>query len=255
MSGAAARTALDKIGALKKTELFSNLSDAVLSEVASHAISRQVRAGEVLFSEHDNASGVYVVVQGEFRSIRQNAKGREQVLSTERAGAVLAAASVFSGGKFHATTIAETDSQVICLDNRDIVHLCEEHPELLWAIATIFARKLRHYAELIETLALRNVDQRVAQYILTICQELGVNGNDTCTVEIKMTQTEMAGRIGSTREVVCRAMAHLQARDLVRMQGTRIISVPSVRALSKFAGVQHELDEPLVVSELSAEIA
>jgi CRP/FNR family transcriptional regulator len=255
MSAASARMSLDKTAVLRKTDLFADLSDAILSEVASRAITRQLREGEVLFSEHDNVSALYVVVHGEFRSIRQNARGREQVLSTEREGAVLAAAPIFGGGKFFSTTIAKANSEVICIPAGDVLNVCEQHTELLWAIARLFARKLRDFAKLIETLALRNVDQRVAQYILHVCQEQGVTEEDTCTVDIRMTQAEMASRIGSTREVVCRAMAHLQANGLVRMQGTRRITVLSVRALSKFAGVEHELGEARSLAELSTDVA
>jgi CRP/FNR family transcriptional regulator len=253
--GAMLRTNLDRVAALRKSELFAKLSEAVLAELASRAIPRQLRQGEVLFSEHDNASGLYVVVEGEIRSVRQNSKGREQVLSTERAGAVLAVVPIFSSSKYHTTAIADSNAQVICIPAEDVHKLCEQYPELLWAIAKLFARKLRHYAELIETLALRNVDQRVAQYLLNVCQEQGVVQNEACTVEIRMTQAEMASRIGSTREVVCRAIAHLEASGLIRMQGARNITVVSARALSKFAGVEHDLEEPRSLSELSSDVA
>ena len=198
---------------------------------------------------------MYVVAYGTLRSMRQNAKGREQVLSTERGGAILAAVPIFSGGKFFSTGIADTDCQVLCIDAQDILSLCQEHPELLWSFLKLFANKARKYAELIETLALRNVNQRVAQYLYTTCQEQGFGEEETCTVQIKMTQSEMASRIGSTREVVCRALAYLESEQLIQMQGTRVVKVINVPKLAKFAGVHHELEEPRAFSEMSAEIA
>jgi CRP-like cAMP-binding protein len=198
---------------------------------------------------------MYVVIQGTLRSMRQNAKGREQVLSTEQPGAVLAAVPIFSEGKFYATTVADTGCQVLSIDAQDILRLCQQHPELLWSFLKLFANKVRHYAELIETLALRNVNQRVAQHIYTLCQEQGLGHEETCTAEIRMTQSEMASRIGSTREVVCRALAHLESEQLIRMQGTRAVKIISVPQLAKFAGVHQELEEPRVVSEISTEIA
>jgi CRP-like cAMP-binding protein len=212
-------------------------------------------AGEVLFSEHDSASGLYVVVMGELRSVRQDSKGREQVLSTERPGAILAAAPVFNGGNFYSTTIADTDAQVLCIPTPDMHELCRQHPELLWNVARTFAHKVRDFAELIETLALRNVDQRLAQHLFTMCQERGVGHEQGCIVEITITQAEMASRVGSTREVICRALARLQKSGLIRMTGARLLSVPNVRVLARFAGVEHELEEPRAISELSSEMA
>jgi CRP/FNR family transcriptional regulator len=241
--------------ALRKTELLATVSEDIVSELARRSIVRELKPGEILFSEDAEASGLYIVVEGELRSIRSNAKGREQVLSTEHPGAVLAAVPVFTGGRFYVTAIADTRSTVLCIDSQEILKLCNEHTELLWALARVFARRLRHYAELIEILALRNVDQRVAQYVFNMCQELGATESGSCTVQIKMTQSEMASRIGSTREVVCRALAHLEARGLIQMQGTRVLNIPSVAALGRFAGGEQDLEEPRIVAEISAQIA
>lgn len=250
-----ARTNEEKAAALRKTELFANVSDAVLGEVASRTITRQLRPGEVLFSEHDKAKALYIVVDGTLRSIRQNQKGREQVLSSEGPGAILGAVPIFSEGNFHSTTIADVTCQVLCIEAEDVLNLCQQHNDLLWVVTRLFAHKVRQYAELIETLALRNVNQRVAQHIYVTCHEQGVGQEDTCTVEINMTQAEMASRIGSTREVVCRALAHLESSGLIKMESTRSVTVLSVSALAKFAGVQHDIEELRVVSELSAHMA
>lgn len=246
---------IDKIAALRKTQLFADVSDAVVSEAASLAVTRQLKAGEVLFSEHDKASGLYIVADGELRSVRQNPKGREQVLSTERAGAILAATSVFDGGNYYTTTIADTDAHVLCIDTQDMLNLCHKYTELLWAIAKVFAHKIRHFAQLVETLALHNVDQRLAQHLLTACQERGTREGDVCTVELTMTQAELASRIGSTREVVNRSIGHLVRDGLIQAVGSRTFEILSVKALSKFAGFDRELDDPPLISELSSELA
>lgn len=246
---------IDKVAALRKTELFAKVSDPLLSEAASRAIVRRLKAGEVLYSEHEDVSGLFIVAEGELRSIRQNAKGREQVLSIEKPGAILSVAPVFNGQKYYSTAIANTDSYVLRIETHDLHHLCREHPELLWSLTVVFAHRVRHYAELIETLALRNVDQRVAQYLLSLCGKQGKMDGDSCKVDITITQAEMASRIGSTREVVCRSLAHLEEDGLIQSHGPRLMEISSLRALSHFAGVHHELEEPRVISELSAEIA
>ncbi|HZS55221.1 MAG TPA: Crp/Fnr family transcriptional regulator, partial [Bryobacteraceae bacterium] len=236
MTTTAAHRTVDKIVALQGADLFGCLPNTVLMKVAGRATIRTLTVGEVLFSEHDSATALYVVVEGELRSVRRNEDGREQVLSTERAGAVLAAVPMFSGGKFYSTTIADRRSEVLCIQARDVRELCREFPELLWNLVRVFGEKLRHYAELIETLALRNVDQRLAQHLLSLCQERGMRHGDVCVVEITMTQAEMASRLGSTREVVCRAIAHLQRCGLIQTMGSRRLTVPSMRSLGRFAG-------------------
>lgn len=246
---------VDKIACLRSTGLFGNLSDGVLKNIAAHAVARRLEAGQILCSEYDEASGLYVVARGQLRSVRQDSEGREQVLSTEHAGAILAMVPVFNGGNFYSTIIADIPSEVLCIDTRDMHEFCREHTEVFWSVAKALAHKVRHYAELIETLALRNVNQRVAQHILSTCQERGVYGDRSCVIELTMSQAELASRVGSTREVVCRAFGQLQQRGLIQMKGLRLLTVPDMQALSRFAGKEHQLDKPRLVSDLSSEMA
>ncbi len=249
------RKSLDKAVALRKTDLFGSLPDSVLRTVAGCAIARHIKRDEILYSEHDQASALYVVCDGELRSIRQNYEGREQVLSTERPGAILAAVAIFSEGKFYSTVIADTDAELLYIERRDIYRLCREHTELLWNLASVLAHKLRHSAELIETLALRNVDQRVAQHLLTACRERGVRDGRVCVVELTMSRAEMASRVGSAREVVSRALTHLENIGLIHMQGRRLLTIPDMRALSAFAGSEPPLENFSMIAELPSDMA
>ena len=157
---------VDKTEALRRTELFSSLPEGVLHEIAGLTTVRRLRRGEMLYSEHDEARGLFIVAEGGLRSIREGADGREQVLSTERSGATLSETSVFGGGQYFSTVLAETPSVVLCIPHGEIRQICEEHPELLWKVAKMLSRRVRLYAELIEILALRNVDQRLALFLL-----------------------------------------------------------------------------------------
>jgi CRP-like cAMP-binding protein len=232
---------MGKIEILRQADLFRNLPDDLLRKIAGLAITRHLERGQILFSEHEMASGLYVVGSGELRSIRQSANGREQVLSTERAGAVLAAVPVLTDGKFFSTVIADTRADVLSIEKRHFCELCSEHTELLWNLARDLALTVRRYAELIETLALQNVEQRVARYLLAVAQERGIYLRDGCTFELTLTRAETASRLGSTREVISRAFTHLNRSRLIHIEGRRLILIPNVRALSEFAGVEHEL--------------
>lgn len=246
---------INKVKGLRQTDLFGSLSDALLRKIAGLAITRQLKRGQVLFSEHEEASGLYVIVSGEIRSIRQSPSGREQVLSTEGPGAILAAVPVLNGGRFYSTMIADSASEVLCIEKHHVHELCREHTELLLNLAKLLAHKVRQYAELIETLALRNVEQRIAQYLLTIAQNKGVRVGEGCLVELTLTHNEIATRLGSVREVVSRTLTHLQTSNLIQMQGRRLVYIPNVQALSTFVGTDRKTHETKAASDLSSEMA
>jgi CRP-like cAMP-binding protein len=255
MAGHVNRTTSDKVAVLRKADLFAHLTDDLLRKIAGLAVTRTLIANQLLYSEHDEASALFVVARGELRSIRQNLEGREQVLSTERPGAILAAVPVFNGGKFYSTVIADVPSEVLSLEKHQVHQLCHEHDELLWNLARVLAHKVRHYAELIESLALRNVEQRVAQHLLTIARERGVPFGDGSIVELTLTRTQMASRIGSAREVVSRALTHLHKSSLIHIEGRRLVTVPNLQALNTFAGTIRHAEPAKLSSDLSSDLA
>lgn len=255
MAAAASRTVSDKVTVLRNTALFGNLTEDLLKKIAGLAFTRSLRANQLLYSEQDEASALFVVARGELRSVRQNREGREQVLSTERPGAILAAVPVFNGGKFFSTMIADAPSEVLVLEKRQVHQLCREHTELLWNLARVLAHKVRHYAELIELLALHKVEQRVAQHLLTIARERGMSFGEGCIVELMLTRSQMASRLGSAREVVSRALAHLQNSGLIQMEGRRLVTIHNLQALSNFAGTKHGAEPATLVADVPSEIA
>lgn len=225
---------LDKIEALRRTKLFSNLPIEVLQKLAFHATTRRLSREQMLYSEHETAQGVFVIVEGEVRSVRQTRNGREQVLSTYRPGATLAEVPLFNGGEYFSTAIAEAESIVLYIGHEHVHRICREHPELLWNIARELAHQVRESAELIESLALQNVDQRVAQYLLNVAQDRAVHSGEGVVFELTQTRPEIASRLGSVREVISRSLAHLHQMGLISLDGARLITIPNLEAVQAF---------------------
>lgn len=230
---------VDKTEALRKTELFSSLPEDVLHKVAALTTIRRLERGEMLYSEHDEATGLFIVAAGRVRSIREGFDGREQVLSAERSGAILSETSVFGGGQYFSTVLAEVPSLVLCIPHREIRRICDEHPELLWKVAKVLSRRVRLYAELIESLALRNVDQRLALFLLGVLADRAVDARAAMEFELPLTRSEIAARIGSVREVVSRSLSHLHEIKLIDLRGKRSVIVLDIQALREFAGAIH----------------
>jgi CRP-like cAMP-binding protein len=232
---------IDKAAILGRTELFAKLPEAAIAELANYAVIRRLWPDEILFSENQEPAALYVVASGSFRAVRRDVHGREQVLSTEEAGAVLGMAAIFDNGQYYTTTMADTASEVLCLHKSDIDAFCRAHVEIYPVVSRLLARKLRQYADLIQALALLNVEQRVALYLANRCEGTVAPGASGHDIELNITQGELATRIGSTREVVNRALHRLQQRGLVELKGVRFVAVPSIEALTAFAGMQSDV--------------
>jgi CRP/FNR family transcriptional regulator, cyclic AMP receptor protein len=232
----------NKISLFRNAGLFRGLTREVVTRAADLAISSHLNPGQILFYEHERASGLYVVSRGELRSIRQDAEGREQTLATASRGAVLGLAALFSGETFFSTMVADSTVEVFCIEKHDFHQLCREDTGLLRNAVQMLAEQIREFAEIIESLALRSVEQRVAEHLALVADGRGTRSGKTCLVELRLTRTGIASRIGSAREVVSRAFTHLEERGLIHVTSRRLLTIPDMPALSEFAGIASRSD-------------
>lgn len=224
----------DKISALRRTALFGELHETELSALAERAIERRLARDELLFVAGDEAQGVFVIVSGSVRAYREGLDGREQVIHVERAGATVAELPVFDDQPYPSTVAAEEETQVLFIDKRDVRRLCLEYPEIALAALKLMAGRLRKCAALVEALSLREVDQRLARWLLGEARVRGQRTGNVIEVALVLTNQQIAARIGSVREVVSRALARLQQNGLVTVEG-RTVRITDEDALAVFA--------------------
>ena len=170
----------------------------------------------------EEARGLYVVVSGAVRAFRADPDGREQVIHTERAGAILADVPVFDDGTYPATAVADEDSVVLFIAKGDVRAVCLEHPTISLAALKMMAGRLRRHAELVEALSLREVGQRIARLMLIEAERRGKRLDGCLTFDLALTNGQIAARVGSVREVVSRALARLQQDGLIVLDNRRV---------------------------------
>jgi CRP/FNR family transcriptional regulator len=176
------------------------------------------------------------------RAYRVGSDGREQVIHVERAGATVAELPVFDDGPFPSTVAAEEETHVLFIAKGDVRRLSLEHPEIALAALKVLAGRLRRCAELVETLSLREVGQRLARFLLSEARTKGTRTAQGTRLELSHTNQQIAARVGSVREVVSRALTRLQLDGLIQHEG-RTLVIPDERSLAAFAGVDERNDE------------
>jgi CRP/FNR family transcriptional regulator len=217
---------------LMRTELFGSLNREILELLAKRAIERKLDRGEILFMAGDRAEGLYVLAQGSVRAYRTSADGREQVIHVERAITTIAEVPVFDEGTYPSTVAAEEPSVLFFLRRSDIQRICLDRPELALAAARVLAGRLRKCAELVETLSLREVGQRIAKLLL---EKIAPDADGRAEVVLGVTHAQLAARIGTVREVVTRSLHRLETQGLIDVQGKTIV-LPDIAALRRYEG-------------------
>src|SRR5437660_1180629 len=117
-------------GVLKSVALFGSMSDSEVAILAARTAHRRYAAGELLFTEGEPCSGLYIVAAGRVRIFKTSPAGREQVLAIEGAGSSVAELPVFDGGSYPASASALEPSEILFVSRGDLRATCLEHPEM-----------------------------------------------------------------------------------------------------------------------------
>ena len=224
---------VDAVEALRKTELFRDLDETLLMALADRAVERRLRRDEILFTMGDSARGLYVIAAGSVRAYRTGNDGREQIIHTERAGSTIGELPVFDGRPYPSTVAADEDSVVLFLDKDSVRRLFLAHPDIAMTALRVLSLRLRRCAELVETISLRAVGQRLAQWFLHEATSRGYQSGGGSEVELTLSREQMAARIGSVREVVSRAISRLEQDGLIHVEGHHI-RIPDIERLRAY---------------------
>src|SRR5262245_14079105 len=182
----------DAVEALRKTELFRDLDEALLKTLAERAVERRLSRGEILFMIGESAKGLYIVASGAVRAYRTGNDGREQIIHTERAGSTIGELPLFDGQPYPSTVAADEDSRVLFLDIDSVHQFFLQHPDIVMTALRVLSRRLRRCADLVETISLRAVGQRLAQWFLDEANSHGRKSGRGMEVDLALSREQMA---------------------------------------------------------------
>jgi len=215
---------------LSQVGLFADLSEAELAFLGQRAVPRKFSAGELVFSEGDPCSGMYVVESGQIRIFKTSAGGREQVLSIDGPGGSVAELPVFDGGNYPASVSAIEDSTLLFIGKQDFHALCMAHPQVALKVLRVIGARLRKLVGIIEELSFTTVRHRLAAFLVRLARREGTRVAGGIEVTLPGSNQELAAQIGTVRELVSRNLSRFQSEKLLQMDGRRIL-IADVKAL------------------------
>ena len=215
---------------LAKVGMFAGLSETELTFLAQRAVPRKFSSGEIVFSEGDPCTGMYVVEAGHIRIFKTSTGGREQVLSIDGPGSSVAELPVFDGGNYPASVSAVEDSTLLFISKQDFQSLCLTHPRVALKVLRVVGARLRKLVGIIEELSFTTVRHRLAGFLVRLAQREGTKVSAGIEVTLPASNQELASQIGTVRELVSRNLSRFQSEKLIEMDGRRVV-IANLKAL------------------------
>lgn len=214
---------------LRRVGIFADLSPTELQFLAERAVPRDYAPGELIFSEGEMCTGLFVVEKGHVRIFKSSPSGREQVLSVEGPGGSIAELPVFDGGNYPASTSAVGEARVYFISKQDFYSLCLVHPKVALKVLKVVGARLRRLVAIIEELSFTSVRSRLIANLLRLAAK-GKKSSAGVEVQLPASNQELASQIGTVRELVSRNLSRLQAEGLIHMDGKTLV-IPDVTRL------------------------
>ena len=191
----------DRIERLARTPIFADASPPLLAGIAAASAARHLVRGDVLFNEGDPPDALYLVTKGRIAIVMSNSiDRRESVVALMEPGDLFGEISLLDDGPRSATARALEPSDLIEVPFAPVRELLDENPRLLWNLTRLLATRLRVMDEVLADSVFLDVTGRTAKRLLELA-----NGNDD--YKRPVTQEELAGMVGASRERVNKAIA------------------------------------------------
>lgn len=219
----------DVTDTLRTTDLFGSAPAADLEAIAAASRTRTFRRGQILFSAGDPGGTVIVVISGRVKLVVRSADGGELTLTVLGPGGVTGELSAIDGGPRSADAETEEDCRLLFVPREVIQDLSGRVPSVAQALASSVAATLRRLTEDTSDLVFLDLPRRVAKVLLS--QPRGDDG----VIGRKMTQEQLAHRVGGTRQSVNGALRGFERRGWIEVRD-RAVTVKQAAALSRFAG-------------------
>jgi len=194
--------------ALAAAPLFADLSPPLLTALATIAVRAHYGPQQVVFLAGASDEHLYVIAHGWLKSVKIAAGGREQTLALFGPGEVFNLA-VLADVPTQATVIALEPTTLWGIPRARLHELMAIHPELAQALIRSLATRVIRLSDLVEDLALRSVEARLARLLL----QRAVGGE--ILRQPWATQAEFATQLGTVPDVLNRALQTLVTAGII----------------------------------------
>jgi CRP/FNR family transcriptional regulator, cyclic AMP receptor protein len=217
----------------KSTEFLGALSAEERATFESSGRRRRFAGGEAIFHEGDDPGGVVAIVSGRVKVSVSGAGGREVVLRIPGPGELVGEIAALAGRPRSATVTAVDQVEVIAVRAADFRRFVLDHPHIAPLVFEHMATLLEEADRQRIDFATRDVTGRIASRLLELIETAGESEPRGVRIALPLSQEELAGWTGSSREAVARSLHLLRELGWIetRRREITVLNADALRTL------------------------
>jgi CRP-like cAMP-binding protein len=208
---------------LKQVRLFQGLDAAQINEVA--AVARRVvrESDSKFFMQGDEATSIFVVVDGRIKVSQITPEGDQVVVRYARSGEMFGCVPLYGGEEYPATATAVTPSQALAWDRPTMDSLMERFASIALKALELLGEELADIRSRYQELATERVERRVARALLRLVGQAGEKVDGGVLIDLPLSRQDLAELTGTTLHTVSRILSGWERRGIIESGRRRVI--------------------------------
>jgi CRP-like cAMP-binding protein len=199
------------------------LEPAELEALRAAGTRRRYPAGAMLFHEGERSDYVIAVFAGRVKISYYTADGKEVVLGVRGGGELLGEMSALDGETRSASASALEPVDAVVLRAEEFTQFLSANPRTAFLLLRMVSRRLRDADRKRIEFAAHDSIGRVARRLVELADRYGERTDDGVVIKLPLSQQELAGWTGSSREAVSKALQALRARGWIETRRRQIV--------------------------------
>jgi CRP-like cAMP-binding protein len=222
------------LGILRKSPVLADASPDALARLAVAAQIQSYQPRRVVFLPGDRAVGVHFLASGRVKISKVTRDGKELTLAYRTAGDFFGEGALLEGGPREEMVEAMEVTATVEVERSALDKLLLGNANVTYQFLRAMINRRRELETKVEQLVFKDVGSKLAELLLRLGSEHGLEHKRGLVLGLKITHQEMANLIGSTRETVSLTLSHFKRNGLIQTEGRKVILVDreALRALT-----------------------
>jgi CRP/FNR family cyclic AMP-dependent transcriptional regulator len=210
---------------LRNLALFAGLADEQLDTINRRIRKHNYASGTYVITAETPGEAVYIILSGTVKIKVDQADGKEVIIAILGAGAIVGEISVLDSAARSADVMTQEDSTLLLMDRATFNELLDSIPTISRNLLQILSRRLRLSTEQIQALCTLDVFGMVARQLIAFADLYGEETGEGVRIPLRLTQSDIAGIVGASRERVNQVFVSLRDSKLITVDNNYRITI------------------------------
>ncbi|MDR1920599.1 MAG: Crp/Fnr family transcriptional regulator [Candidatus Adiutrix sp.] len=201
---------MDLSSSIKNNHFFGSLKQEAISSLASAAMLRHYKFGQIIFSNGDTGEGLYLVADGQVKIYLESSEGKELLLYLLGSSDIFGETTVFLNKDHghHLSAQAASEAAIIFFKRKELHQQMTIYPEIAFGLLAAQAHRMASLTFLLESLIMKEVPARLAAFILNGANKDGL-------VRLHFSKGQLAATLGVSPETLSRAIGRFKKAGII----------------------------------------